>query len=452
MRKGGNLLVLIDSKNFLENYNANPDVMRILKYVSCGNPGLYKFIRTPHDTGIAEIDNILHFTNMFDQDEQLAGIELRNNINRDLLVTTDLSAVDVAGKEIFHKETLSSEEWQKIWNVFVHHSLIYDGEPGIFVTEDAEILRNRSWFEDHIPGEPLNITSVQEAMEIMDLYAKNLDQYQISPNNTANPGLWYWQYFRILVPHYNVPRQSTSPLAALSTRFVFLLQSIDRMGVDYYAVVDNDTGSRIQYHFNYFVMLTTGIFDSLARAASLHYNIELEPKHGPSNISLRSGPGKKFLKEIRGKNSALREHIKQNAEFINLIYGLRDIVAHQNFQTPVTYGRELRNVASLLTIPQSLARNFPLLHDEKRKYDDYSLWGVYHIPGTYLSPYEFSKQASKTLLKFSDRFLHLLGFEKYFHDCATNDKGDLLELKTSSLGFRTLGAYLEGPTEDGSNK
>jgi hypothetical protein len=57
---------------------------------------------------------------------------------------------------------------------------------------------------------------------------------------------------------------SNSILDGFSQRFCFLLMSIDEMGFQYYRGVNNVTMDDMLYHFNYFILLITGIYDSLA--------------------------------------------------------------------------------------------------------------------------------------------------------------------------------------------
>ena len=185
LHKNGSLEILIDAKSFVCEIDNNSNVKVMLSYIDVD---FFDFLRPPYNTGIIEIDKIPHFDNNIDENKQSGGIEYRKEGKwaGSHAVTPILQNKDIVGKEIFHKDTLSNEEWEKIWNVFVHHSLadsaqIFHKKTSIFVTEDTEILENRTWFLQHIPGEPMIIVTVQEALEIMDLFAKNLGNYLIEP-------------------------------------------------------------------------------------------------------------------------------------------------------------------------------------------------------------------------------------------------------------------------------
>jgi hypothetical protein len=54
----------------------------------------------------------------------------------------------------------------------------------------------------------------------------------------------------------------------------YVLAKQIQMGFQYYQGVDNDTMDNTLYHFNYFVSLITGIFDSLAIRTKNQYNLK----------------------------------------------------------------------------------------------------------------------------------------------------------------------------------
>ena len=442
LHKNGNLEILIDAESFAAVIKDDSSVRIVLDHVK---NTFFNMMRTPYNTGIYEIDKIPHFDNDIDYETQLGGIKYKKEGKwSGSQAVPHLQNVEIVGKEIFHKDTLSEKELEKIWNVFVHHSIAeYEGmflkKTSIYVTEDIDILKNRNWFAEHVPGEPLVIVTAKEALEIMDLFTKNLGKYFIESFQTANRSYWYWIYFRILIPHFNTPTTTeTYPLTTLSTRFVFLLQSLDEMGINYYKEVNNDTGDSIQYHFNYFIALITGIFDSLARTLNLHYNINIEKQRGPSSISISNNSGKYFLKKIRKNNEALRNYLEENMSFINLIYELRENVLHRDFQRSVSFGTSTKTDANLLRTSKDVVGYLRQLKDEKKQYDEYSQWGLYVKPmGSFISPYEFSKAAGIHLCKFIDKCLEKLGFSAYPQENTTSESmKNIRKIKTKSLGYR----------------
>lgn len=441
LHNNGSLDILIDSESFSKNINDNPNIQKILSYADCE---FFDLLRTPYNTCIFEIDKIQHFDNNINEDRRSGGIKFTKEGRwaGSSAVTPILPHVEDIGKKVLHKDTLSEKEWEKIWYVFVHQSLFYSGQifrkkSNIFVTEDVEILKNRNWFSEHFPGEPMMIVTAQESVEIMDLFAKNLGKYFLEPYGTANRGLWYWDYFRALVPHYHVQHGlDAHPLVTLSSRFVFLLQSLDEMGMSHFKKIDDDSGDLIQYHFNYSIALMTGIFDSLARTTQLHYNIV--EQRGPSSISLSNRSGKYFLLELREHNTSLRDFISNNMTFINLIYELRENVLHRDFQRPVAIGTLTRTTMNLLKIPTTVVTFLAQLNDEKKIFDDYTKWGMHVVGGIpYISPYEFGKTASTRLIKFIDEFLEKLDYKLYVKENSGNRYiENIIRMKNKSLGSK----------------
>ena len=105
-----------------------------------------------------------------------------------------------------------------------------------------------------------------------------------------------------------------------SQRLCFLLMCIDEMGFQYYSGVNNITLDNMTYHFNYFILLMTGIFDSLALQTTDKYSLTFKDSNNPSRISLNCKNGKDFLRALREKNLPLREHIQNNNDLIQAPY------------------------------------------------------------------------------------------------------------------------------------
>ena len=191
----------------------------------------------------------------------------------------------------------------------------------LLVTAHAGLLRKRLWLESHIPGGTLNIVTVQEAKEIMDLFAKRLGRYHISPNHYCQTGFgWYWYLFRSRIPHCHV---ENGILRSLANRLTSLLMSIDKMGFQYYAGIDNNSMMNLLYHFYYFIVLVTGTFDSLSIKTKLQYGLQFKDDNVPARTSLNNKAGREFLNSLRDKDKMLREHINHYVDFISLIYSLR---------------------------------------------------------------------------------------------------------------------------------
>lgn len=319
--------------------------------------------------------------------------------------------------------------------VLVAAALSKSRDTYLLVTAHEGLLHQRLWLESHIPGVPINIATVGEAKEILDLYAKGLGKYHVCANRYCNKGLWYWYSFRSKVPHFNVEE---GIMTALANRLTNLLMSIDEMGFQYYAGVNKDTMRNTLYHFYYFIILVSGIFDSLAIKAKAHYDLHFSGDHYPSRTSLNPKPGHEFLKALREKNLVLCERIKQDEDFIKIIYTLREQVVHREMLRKTGFhmaGSDGKWKANFIWTDSSTVRSIGNCGDVPRAYDPISEWGVYESGRNhFFDPFHFAKAAGKKLSEFVDRYLELLGYKNWAKE--PDDSIQVARFRAELRGFR----------------
>lgn len=432
--KGKDLKILIDS-NSIDQLFSNPQskLKELLAYNSCKE---FQFLRSPLETNHQILNEIPHYEKI-DENGRSSIIRYEGEFgtHETLFSYSQEDIKEIAKEEVFKKDSINSEELERIMIVFVKSCL--ESSFDLLLTNDNIILNSRRWFESHFPGVQVNICTVEETMEIMDLFTKMLGEYYISNFWRANKGLWYWTSFRNKIPFYNV---SSPILQAFSSRFVFLLQSIDEIGTQFYMGSNNDTSDNTIYHFNYFIVLTTGIFDSLAIETKDKLEIQFEGDNIPSKISLSNNIGRDFLREIRNQNSDLRNHINDYVDFINLIYSLREVVLHREGLSAIGY--VYRDVDdswqyNFVKISKDIADLIKRNGDSANNFDPISKWGVYQdAVGYVLSPFQFTKQAGKKLIEFSNRYLELLEFSNFFD--SLNPSNDFFK-RNKRFGIEKLG-------------
>ena len=327
--------------------------------------------------------------------------------------------IDEIGHVVYNKHNLTSQEMRMLELVFIQAVLnAYNGR-NMLVTESGFLLQNRGWFESHFPGRRLNIMRMEEAAEVVDLFFKYNSQYRISSHYNVSRQYWYWLSFMNKIPNYHVDFEPSvggtlrdmfekkSILEAFAERFTFLLMSIDEMGFQYYLGANNDTMESMMYHFNYFISLMTGIFDSLAIHAKNKYQLKFERSDIPNRTSLQSKNGKEFLRALKIANSELRQHIQDNSEIINMPYLLRDRIIHrEGSRTTAMVGGGWQ--ANLLYIKEDFAECLKRLGDKQEEYESWTKFGVYS--GSFLNPYIFSKSATILLSQFCNKYLQLMGY------------------------------------------
>jgi len=448
LKKGKKLKILIDSESFdslLTKKDINAKTLLTYGYMSSNND-ILNFVRSPLNTKHKELNNISEFIKVYNENREL--LLIKANTSKTSLTETAfhyrMHEIEHIGKVIFKKETLNESEKEAIFLVFVQAIWNSIENPAIFVTSNEQLLKNRLWLESHYPGQPLNIVTIEEAKEIIDLFNKYNEKYFITGNFTCNKGYWYWISFRSKVPNFHV---GDFFLDAFSIRFVYLLKTIDEIGFQYYLGVNNDTLEYMQYYFNYFITLTSGIFDSLALATKNKYNLHFDGDHIPSRMSLDPSAGKEFLKALRAADPCLRAHINEYVDFIKLIYELRETIIHREIPQGIRFEcdeHDERWKFNFIRIDQTIQNQISRCGDSNQKYDPISMWGVYNISTEYLlEPLSFVKSAARVLIEFSNEYLRLLGYGDFLEELRSkNDESpkdfflrDIEEFKNNRLGF-----------------
>jgi len=414
LKKRTKLGILIDSKSFdnLLSKGDDANVETVLKYFR-SDP--FEFVRSPFDTTHDELEKVSAFVEKYDDKGNLSAIEtVRNKSPYILFFRYQMQDIEEMGKFI-HSEK------EAIVLTYVQARLNSPDGMNIFITDNKTLLKKRLWLESHVSGFPqgchLNIVTIEGAKEIMDLFSKYQNKYYISGKYSCNEGQWYWLSFLSKVPNFHVGHVGDPFLYAFSNRFIYLLMCVDKMGFQYYLGVNNDTLNNILYHFNYFISLMTGIFDSLAIITKEQYNLTFKGKHiPPAKISLNPRAGKDFLKALRdsNRNPNLRKHINNYVNFIKLIYQLREVIIHREMlqKTALEFiGSDEKWKANFVKINPDIAKCIHLCNDGTQKYEPITQWGMYRSnTDNFLEPFQFAKSATKILITFSNEYLELSDF------------------------------------------
>jgi len=440
LKKEEKLKIFLDTECFNHSLENNDlVVVKLLNYI---NTKLFEFIRTPFDTDNNELKKILTYHEKYNFENDSFSMEInRENYYSRIGLGCKIHDIESVAKHIYKKNNMSKKEKEAIKLVFIQVALMRSKKSDIFITQNNILLNKRFWFESHIPGLPINIFSFNEAEEIMDLFLKYQNKYYLSERITCNKGYWYWLSFRQKIPNFHV---GDPDLKAFSVRFLYLLESLDEIGFQYYLGLNRDSMSTTMYHFNYFIILISGIFDSLAIKSKNKYGLSYDNDKYPSSISLYKNAAKSFLKALREKNSVLTSHRSKYSCFINLIYGFRELLIHremldmQNFTPDMN---EEKHTISAIEINEKTINLIKQCGDKKRKYDNFTEWGVFHYKNKYfINPFYFAKKTTRTLIEFSNKYLEVLGYCNFIDELQKKNINDpfLKDLKifeTNRLGF-----------------
>jgi len=422
------LNILLDSKTF-DNLlkNDNRLAIAILEHY---DSRLLEFIRTPFDSAYKELKRIDTFQ-LMRRDSEIESIEIHSaKENAQMHFGYGMNDIKTVSKEIYSRDPLDDEELDRIVLIFVQKVFNELHRSDVYITNDKVILGKRGWFEEHFPGGPLNIVSVDEASMFIDYYFKNNDYYFLNPHMRLR-GTWYWYWLstRLKLPHYNV---GDPMLDAMSYRFSYCLMALDEIAVQFYEGPNNDTLNRTLYHFDHLIALATGIFDNLAMKTDSLLGINTQ---NLTRISLSNISGADFLKEVKSKDPTLREHISDYMIFIMLIYSFRDLVIHREGLAKTLFeyrGEDARWRANVVKLSEKQVTRL----EECRRWGIPSLWGAFM---NFLEPYQFSQMSLKVLMIFVDKYLELLGQPSFIDGQKMKKEDpftrDLVDFEKYHLGF-----------------
>lgn len=426
MKKTNRLRILVDSSSIDKTLpTSSRRSIALFKYQ---NSRLLEFLRTPETVENAHLQEIVRFEKKYRSNGSLYSIEMiKEGSKSRYAFTYRIEQIEEIGKIICKKQELTAEERKAIELVFIQATLNFPDELGILITANNILLENRLWFESHFPGGILNIVTIEEAVEVVDLFLKYNGINPISDYVNTNKGYWYWLSFRTKVPFYHVTKRGAlferPILDEFAQKFVFLLMSVDEIGFQYYSGVNNDTMDSIAYHFNYFISLVTGIFDSLAIHTKNQYKLVFKDSNNPARTSLRNDTGKRFLQALKKENPNLRKHINDYVDFIKAIYLLRELVIHREGLEQATYANSGAGwKANFFNIPQELISHLRSCGDMNEKYEPWTKFGVYGK--VFLEPYKFAKLGTLMLCEFCNKYLQLLGFSDFVAEIKKNKPDD----------------------------
>jgi hypothetical protein len=397
LKDAARIWVLIDSKTFDDLLTKqNRLAMAILRHRDSKE---LTFVRSPFETRHEELKAVMEFKLLEKSGTPLVQIGQTES------VFYGLKELRKIARKAYGRLQITEDELDRIRTVHVQDTLNRSNEPNIYITNDRVLLSQRS-----------GVMSLEGASMFLDLFFKSKGKYFASSGYILNKGYWYLLSMRLKLPHYNPGDQW---IDALAFRFCHCLMALDEIGIGFFRGSGRDT---ILYHFNYLIMLITGIFDNLALKANTCLEINLDPR----KVSLSKTSGREFLKEVKSKNPVIRDHITRYVNFIQLIYTFREIVVHREaLKKLVSF--QYRDGAA------KWEANFIPISDEQKNYikacrdvsgllDAFSEWGLSEGKGLYLDPYHFGMKAITTLKNFVDKYLELLGYPSFIE--TQKQKGD----------------------------
>jgi len=232
---GDKLSVHIDTKCFDVLLNgANAKAQNLLEFSSSEFKisEYFEFIRTPGETSFDILSNILPYELGIGRDGKKSVIWIKK------------SEDDLDTSCTHFGYTLTPETEYRL-EALVWKSLNQNNPCSVFITDNKRILGERRQLEvDHV-GQAFNIVTFDEGCEIIDLFLKNHKVYRITRIVSLAKGLWYQKSHESKIKrlYLGEPVQN-----AMVKRFTYLLMSLDKIGIQYYSGVDEDTLENTLYY------------------------------------------------------------------------------------------------------------------------------------------------------------------------------------------------------------
>jgi len=222
----------------------------------------------------------------------------------------------------------------------IHQAL----ERHLFVTLDQSVLNLAL---NPRPEGNVFVLTPHEAQHYIDLCLKAHEKYHIRTNYTANRSVYYWQRLWNLVPAFQAAWPYTvygaadslpdsAPIMdfmqALYARLIGQMQACDRIGWLRYGIPTSDARDEMLNQLNYFFMLATGVFDSLAWLAYHRFGFRISSPQGVTlRAERRSGRENPLFRQLDTAAPDLASFFRdrQQQERIGLFYAPRDAIQHR---------------------------------------------------------------------------------------------------------------------------
>jgi hypothetical protein len=431
------LSVCLHSDSIDEAVRKDKEAIEVL--LQCSELEEFDFIATPTNSSIlsklsSEITRISYEDKgrgRFVAHKQKNGIDQGWTGFHDFLGTSFVT-------EVFgYKE--DSDEFQKIKNAFRDlraFEAISNWTEGdsIFVTQCSSLLRKNVWIQRRLN---VKILSFVQALEYMDLDLKRRNIYYTNPKVREIDGkaFHYWFLLRYLIPSFveawgvavfgnavipNGP-QIKDVLSGLADRLENALCTSDRMAMEFMKRPINSTEWEILYHFNYFCLLATGVFDALAWLTVHRYSMSIRNRLDVSiQIKGSRSRGAKFVNAVSQENAPLASFIQKNEDLIKLFYPMRHSTQHREPVGGAQFEDRTEGwTASLAEIKSDALAGIRKIDTHGHPFSE---WGLLNTWANLLEPYRFTRKALRELMAFLNEYINFLDFPSLVTSPELNEK------------------------------
>lgn len=279
-------------------------------------------------------------------------------------------------------------------------------------------------------------SSPGETLELVRLVLLSKSMFEVAPGFSVDDTLYRtyqrWKSFPELQEPWSIaaychdeasfPKGLFEHLGSLCRRQELLCRAADECHIHARRPRGNHEATLTLYHFAYFVMLATGLFDDLAWSAYKFH--EIEPKY-KTHVDLRR-PG--FRDSLQRKNPSLRHYLNQGhvQNLLRLFYPIRDRLQHRLFIGKVVVG-DLRTERDVLQLPDGTLD----LIDEQPGKEPRKKWGVLKLGDEhYVEADRFVSTALEAIRDLHREFVCKIPWTRDLKDAPVWKREEIAELRT----------------------
>lgn len=283
------------------------------------------------------------------------------------------------------------------------------------------------------------------AQRYIELYLNTFHDYRVTPNFLVSRSIYYNRRMREAIPAFSaawryavygrdvLPRGDVIEdyLNALAHRMTWLMSAHDRIGWLRYSPISNDVVDEVVYQLNYFIVLATGVFDTLAWLSFHRYEMDTgmidrnsvvlkRPRNNTPRRRIRSQRFYDQLDIVAPELAAYLNDVQQQLR-IRVFYGPRDSIQHRLVLTGIrAFSRNPLSNCTVTAIDQDTALDIQLVDAEEVEHGPFTKWGIDPLtigvlpPGkTLLEPYCFSRTALRFIFELANVVLQRLDMDSW---------------------------------------
>jgi hypothetical protein len=193
------------------------------------------------------------------------------------------------------------------------------------------------------------------------------------------------------------------------------MQACDRIGWLRYCVPTSDARDEMLNQLNYFFMLATGVFDSLAWIAHHRFGLQERREQVTLRAERSNGRANPFFEHLDGFALPLTTFLRdqQQQARIALFYAPRDTIQHRLVLTGAHYNSGyLTSDCNIAYVSREDAQAIHVVDRRVPENEPFSEWGLMPLleqpEKVILEPYRFTCTALRFLFPFVNEVLRLL--------------------------------------------